>query len=102
MLLRSDGGALTCGSDEEGQCDLPAPDADLSYGQAAARTLLTGLLGSKDVAVACGVDEGGWCDLPALIADLSYAPAAAMARHTVRFQERLRRRGLRLERGGSV
>ena len=72
MLLRSDGSAVACGENGEGQCDLPALGAGLSYTQVAAGGDFTVLLRSDGSAVACGWNGAGQCDLPALGAGLSY------------------------------
>ena len=54
VVPRSAGGAVGCGGNEFGQCDLPAPLGDLSYTQVAAGARHTALLRSDGSAVGCG------------------------------------------------
>merc|ERR1712079_516506 len=59
-------GAVACGCNGAGKCDLPALEGDLTYVQAAAGGTHTVLLRSDGTAVACGLNGDGQCDLPAL------------------------------------
>ena len=83
VLLRSDSTAIACGWNADGQCDLPALDAGLTYAQVAAGPSHTLLLRSDGAAVACGANSHGQCDLPCLHGGLTYAQVAAGAYHTV-------------------
>ena len=68
---------------DEGHCDLPALDGDLTYKQIAAGSYHTVLLRSEGAAVACGGNIDTQCDLPALDGDLTYTQIAAGSYHTV-------------------
>lgn len=59
VLLRSDGAAVACGRGEQGQCDLPAPEAGTAYTQVAAGGGHTVLLRSDGRVAACGDDSVG-------------------------------------------
>ncbi|CAK0887597.1 unnamed protein product, partial [Prorocentrum cordatum] len=83
VLLRSDGTAVACGDNHDGQCDLPALPAGLTYTQVAAGGSHTVLLRSDGTAVACGSNFCGQCDLPALPAGLTYTQVAAGEQHAV-------------------
>ncbi|CAK0800355.1 unnamed protein product, partial [Prorocentrum cordatum] len=72
VLLRSDGTAVACGDNDDGQCVLPALPAGLTYTQVAAGGRHAVLLRSDGTAVACGWNDDGQCDLPALPAGLTY------------------------------
>jgi len=82
VLLRSDGTAVACGREEEGQCDLPALEAGVTYVQASAGGRHVVLLRSDGSAVACGSNEDGQCSLPALEEDARYVQVSAGAHHT--------------------
>merc|ERR1719356_208975 len=73
VLLRSDGSAVACGGNDDGECEIPALMEGLTYTQVAAGACHTVLLRSDGSAVACGGNDDGECDLPALPADLTYA-----------------------------
>ena len=62
VLLMSDGGAMSCGRNAEGRCDLPALVADLSYAQVAAGGCYTVLLIGDGSAAAYGRSAEGRCD----------------------------------------
>ncbi|CAK0901326.1 unnamed protein product [Prorocentrum cordatum] len=67
-----DGTAAACDFNGDGQCDLPALPAGLTYTQVAAGGGHTVLLRSDGTAAACGLNGDGQCDLPALPAGLTY------------------------------
>ncbi|CAK0819108.1 unnamed protein product [Prorocentrum cordatum] len=90
VLLRSDGSAVACGGNEDGQCDLPALTGALAYTQVAAGEWHTVLLRSDGSAVACGGNDDGQCDLPALTGALAYTQVRRLGR------------GLRPQRGRPV
>ena len=79
VLVRSDGTALTSGSNLKRQCDVPCLDCGLTYLQAAAGMDHTVLLRSDGRVVACGSNRYGQCDVPTLTDGLHYIPAAAGA-----------------------
>ncbi|CAK0907181.1 unnamed protein product, partial [Prorocentrum cordatum] len=83
VLLRSDGTAVACGYNDEGQCDIPALVGDVTYTQVAAGGRHTVLLRSDGTAMACGYNDEGQCDIPALVRDVTYSQVAAGAGHTV-------------------
>jgi len=84
VLLRSDGTAVACGLNDEGQCDLPALEEGVIYTQIAAGAFHTVLLRSDGTAVACGRNNEGQCDLPALEGGVFYTQVAAgECHHTV-------------------
>ena len=104
VLLGSGGGAVACGMNEEGQRGLGGADRppELRAGCRRRAPHSAVLPGSGGGAVACGLSEGGQRDLLAPSADLSHAQAAAGGAPHSAAQERRRRRGLWLERRGSV
>ncbi|CAK0790759.1 unnamed protein product [Prorocentrum cordatum] len=83
VLLRSDGTAVAFGSNDRGQCAVPALDGGLSYTQVAAGWAHTVLLRSDGTAVAFGSNREGQCSVPALDSGLSYTQVAAGWAHTV-------------------
>ncbi|CAK0798807.1 unnamed protein product [Prorocentrum cordatum] len=83
VLLGSDGTAVACGDNEEGQCELPAQDGGETYSQVAAGAQRTALLRSDGTAVACGENFFGQCELPPPIGDLCYSQVAAGGGRTV-------------------
>ena len=83
VLLKSDGTAVACGSNGDGQCDIPALVAGATYTQVAAGYSHTVLLKSDGTAVACGSNARGQCDIPALVAGATYTQVAAGRAHTV-------------------
>jgi len=82
-LLRSDGQAVACGENLDGQCDIPPLDEGLSYSQVSARRSHTVLLRSDGQAVACGSNRHGQCSIPPLDEGLSYSQVSAGRLHTV-------------------
>ncbi|CAK0832031.1 unnamed protein product [Prorocentrum cordatum] len=83
VLLRSDGTAVACGRNDNGQCDIPALVAHLTYTQVAGGGFHTVLLRSDGTAVACGDNDEGQCNIPALVAGLTYTQVSAGMCHTV-------------------
>ncbi|CAK0790758.1 unnamed protein product [Prorocentrum cordatum] len=83
VLLRSDGTAVAFGSNDRGQCAVPALDGGLSYTQVVAGWAHTVLLRSDGSAVAFGSNFEGQCSVPALDSGLSYTQVAAGWAHTV-------------------
>ena len=59
VLLRSDGQAVACGSNSDGQCSMPLLDEGTSYSQVSAGWYHTVLLRSDGQAVACGSNSNG-------------------------------------------
>ena len=66
VLLRSDGIAVACGVNDNGQCNIPPLEQGMSYIQISAGNLHTALLRSDGSVVACGRDEYGECNIPPL------------------------------------
>ncbi|CAK9116665.1 unnamed protein product [Durusdinium trenchii] len=64
VLLRSDGSAVACGCNHDGQCNIPPLEEGMSYTQVFAGFSHTVLLRSDGHAVACGDNRDGQCDLP--------------------------------------
>ncbi|CAL1152393.1 unnamed protein product [Cladocopium goreaui] len=84
VLLRSDGCAVACGSNVDGQTRIPAlPSAGVAYTQVSAGGGHTVLLRSDGTAVACGKNGAGQCDIPPLDAQTSYTQVSAGGCHTV-------------------
>ena len=83
VLLRSDGQAVACGWNSDGQCNIPPLNEGISYTQAAAGEFHTVLLRSDGQAVACGSKPEGQCDIPPLDEGLSYTQVSARRLHTV-------------------
>ena len=83
VLLRSDGLAVACGNNRDGQCDIPALEAGLLYTQVSTGPDHTVLLRSDGCAVACGQNEFGQCDIPPLDEGMSYTQVSAGTYHTV-------------------
>eukprot|EP00434_Breviolum_minutum_P026827 symbB.v1.2.023711.t1/scaffold2191.1/size86259/3 len=77
VLLRSDGQAVTCGSNSNGQCSIPPLDEGLSYSQVSAGYCHTVLLRSDGQAATCGHNTDGQCDIPPLDEGLSYSQVSA-------------------------
>ena len=59
VLLRSDGSAVTCGSNKTGQCDIPPLEEGMCYSQVSAGHDHSVLLRSDGSAVACGFNDYG-------------------------------------------
>ena len=83
VLLRSDGQAVACGCNSDGQCNIPPLDEGISYSQVSAGTSHTVLLRSDGQAVACGQNSDGRCSIPPLDEGLSYSQVSAGGSHTV-------------------
>eukprot|EP00438_Fugacium_kawagutii_P033996 Skav211211 [mRNA] locus=scaffold934:85694:86911:- [translate_table: standard] len=94
VLLRSDGSAVACGRNDEGQCDIPPLlKGGLTYTQVSAGGYHTVLLRSDGSAVACGENRYGQCDIPSLLSwrewlarrspKFRYTQVAAGGMHTV-------------------
>jgi len=66
VLLRSDGGAVTCGDNESRQCDIPPLDENVTYTQVSAGGCHTVLLRSDGGAVTCGQNGYGQGRIPSL------------------------------------
>ena len=66
VLLRSDGVAVACGRNSQGQCNIPPLDEGLSYSHVSAGYDHTVLLRSDGRAVCCGQNDFGQCDIPPL------------------------------------
>ena len=66
MLLRSDGHAVACGSNDTGRCSIPRLALNMSYSQVSAGQNHTMLLRSDGHAVACGCNVFGQCNIPPL------------------------------------
>ena len=66
MLLRSDGHAVACGSNDSGRCSIPRLALNMSYSQVSAGQNHTMLLRSDGNAVACGCNVFGQCNIPPL------------------------------------
>eukprot|EP00931_Biecheleriopsis_adriatica_P092822 TRINITY_DN6659_c0_g1_i2.p1 TRINITY_DN6659_c0_g1~~TRINITY_DN6659_c0_g1_i2.p1 ORF type:complete len:271 (+),score=32.87 TRINITY_DN6659_c0_g1_i2:60-815(+) len=85
LLLRSDGTAVACGDNGQGQCDLPALEEGTTYTQVAAGGSHSLLLRSDGTAVACGGHNIsrflGF--LPALEAGTTYTQVAAGNTHVL-------------------
>ena len=65
VLIRSDGTAVACGSNVNGQCDIaPLDNMGIKYVHAAAGYSHTVLLRSDGTVVACGSNFDGECNIP--------------------------------------
>ena len=83
MLLRSDGTAVACGGNDQGQCSIPPLKEGMSYTQVSAGPDHTVLLLSDGNAVACGENLDGQCNFPPLKEEMSYTQVSAGTSHTV-------------------
>lgn len=83
VLLRSDGTAVACGGNDDGQCSLPALTDGLTYIDVAAGAKHTVLLKSDGTAVDCGSNSMGQCSIPPLNDSLTYTSVDAGLWHTV-------------------
>ena len=83
VLIRSDGSAVACGDDDNGQCSLPELPEGLTYVQVAAGLRHTVLIRSDGSAVACGRNDDGLCSLPVLSEGQTYTPTAAGVRQLI-------------------
>ena len=86
VLLRSDGNAVACGSNDSGQCDVLPLDQGMMYSQVSAGKLHTVLLRSDGCALANGKNMHGQCDIPQLHEGMLYSQIAAGGLHTVLIQ----------------
>ena len=83
VLLKSDGAAAAFGTNDSGQCNIPALPDGVIYTQAAAGRFHTVLLKSDGTAAAVGGNDSGQCNIPALPEGVTYTQAAAGGVHTV-------------------
>lgn len=83
VALMSDGTALVCGNNIQGQCVIPALEEGAKYTQVAAGMFSTALLRSDGAVVACGDNWSGNCNIPALDRGLEYTQVDAGGSHTV-------------------
>lgn len=85
MLLRSDGTAVACGANDEGQCNIPYPIGDLKCTQVAAGCEFTVVLRSDGDALICGAESSKTPDfhIPDLAGDLTYTQVAAGSLHAL-------------------
>ena len=65
-MLRSDGQAVACGINGDGQCDVPFLEDGVTYVQVSAGGNRTLMRRSDGQAVACGSNRHGQCDIPLL------------------------------------
>jgi len=85
VLLRSDGTVVACGSNEEGQCNIPALGHGLTYTRVAAGLFHSLMLRSDGTVAACG-GKGfpcGQCNIPALEGFRGYVDISAGSHHTL-------------------
>lgn len=82
-LLRNDGRAEAVGMNSDGQCRIPAPEADNLYTQVSAGVLHTVLLRQDGTAIAVGCNSNGQCSLPEPPAGAGVVQVSAGLRHTV-------------------
>ena len=82
-MLKSDGTAAACGSNDLGACSVPALSEGVVYTQVAAGDNYTVLLKSDGTAVACGDNMDGQCDIPALPGGVTYVQLVSAPFHTV-------------------
>ena len=85
VLLRSDGHAVACGKNDDGQCDIPSLDKGISYRQVSAGGCHTVLLRSDgEAAAACGREIE--CSIPSIRTfeqGIFYTQVSAGGGHTV-------------------
>ena len=81
-LLRSDGNAVTCGCNDDGQSSIPPLEEGMSYIQVSAGTVHTVLLRSDGNAVTCGCNVDGQCNIPPLEEGMLYIQVSAGVSHT--------------------
>eukprot|EP00435_Cladocopium_sp_Y103_P013954 s760_g3.t1 len=82
VLLRSDGCAVACGWNFNGECNIPPLDAGVTYTQVSAGGYHTALLRSDGCAVACGLHDYRECEIPPLDAGVTYTQVSAGGYHT--------------------
>ena len=83
VLLCSDGRAVACGKNTDGQCNIPPLDEGVSYTQISAGHFHTVLLRSDGSVAACGSNLHGQCNIPPLDEGVSYTQISADHFHTV-------------------
>eukprot|EP00435_Cladocopium_sp_Y103_P050347 s1162_g15.t1 len=84
VLLRSDGCAVACGRNGDGQCSIPPLHEGVTYTQVSAGGLHTVLLRSDGCAVACGRNDAGQCNIPPpLDKGVTYTQVSAGFNYTV-------------------
>ena len=86
VLLRSDGHAVACGLNDDGQCDIPPLEEGVCYTQVSAGGGHSVLLRSDGSAVACGRKNEGQCDIPPLEEGVFYKQVSAGQVHSVFLQ----------------
>ena len=74
---------FACGSNRDGQCNIPPWDEGNPYSQVSAGNSHTVLLRSDGQAVACGSNSSGQCGVPPLEKGTPYAQVSAGGSHTV-------------------
>ena len=83
FILRSDGCAVSCGRNDEGQCNIPPLEEGMCYTQVSAEGYHTVLLRSDGSAVACGGNEYRQCNIPSLRSWRELLTFATARRHYV-------------------
>ena len=83
VLLRSDGIAVACGRNDEGQCNIPPLEEGMCYTQVSAVGAHVVLLRSDGSAVACGMNAVGQCNIPPLEEGILYTQVSAGSCHSV-------------------
>ena len=83
LLLRSDGIAVACGCNLDGQCEIPPLEEGMSYTQVSAGRFHTVLLRSDGNAVACGDSSHDEFFIPPLEEGIAYIQVSAGFSHTV-------------------
>ena len=83
VLLRSDGIAVACGANHDGQCNFPRLDDGMLYTKVSAESYHSILLRSDGIAVACGMNKHGQCNIPCLEDGMTYTQVSAGGSHTV-------------------
>ena len=74
---------MTCGSNDDGQCNIPPLEEGMLYIQVSASVSHTALLRSDGNAVTCGCNDDGQCNIPSLEEGMSYTRVLAGGYHTV-------------------
>jgi hypothetical protein len=86
VMIRSDGFAVACGWNVDGQCNVPDLPAGMRYVAAAAKGNQTVLIRSDGSAVAFGCNWKGACNIEALPARMRYVAVSAGGFHTLLFR----------------
>ena len=86
VLLRSDGCAVACGMNADGQCNIPLLGEGLSYTQVCAGYRQTWLLKSDGSVIGCGDTKYRVLDLPTLDDGVFYMQVSAGQSHAVLLQ----------------